>query len=177
MARFRQRAKKTFVPGMPFGRQSSAGFPADGRGDIVEGIQMRHRLLAASSLVALAWLAPASAHADERDVGLQAQTGVAVTIYNQDLALVRDVRTIDIAAGENDVAFIDVSGRIQPETALLKSSRGKLDVMEQNFDFDLLTPAALLEKSVGRMVRIIVTNSETGEETVESAKVLSVAGG
>ena len=82
---------------------------------------MRHRLLVASSLLALAWLAPALARAGEQEVGLQAQTGIAVTIYNQDLALVRDVRLIDLAPGENDVAFIDVSGRIQPETALLKS--------------------------------------------------------
>src|SRR5579871_880105 len=65
----------------------------------IEGTpRMRHRLLAASSLLALAWLAPAPANAGEQDVGLEAQTGVAVTIYNQDLALVRDVRTIDLAA-------------------------------------------------------------------------------
>jgi len=138
---------------------------------------MRRRLLAAASLLAFAGLAPGLAHAGEQGVTLNAQTGVAVTIYNQDLALVRDVRTIDLAAGENDIAFIDVSGHIQPETALLKSARGKLDVMEQNFDFDLLTPAKLLEKSVGSMVRVIVTNPETGKETVEQARVLSVADG
>src|SRR4029077_8546240 len=103
--------------------------------------------------------------------------GVAVTIYNQDLALVRDVRTLTLSAGENDVAFVDVRGHIQPQTALLKSAAGKLDVLEQNFDFDLLTPAKLLEKSVGRLVRVIVTNPETGSETVEQAKVLSVADG
>ena len=101
---------------------------------------MRRRLLAAASLLAFAGLAPGLAHAGEQDISPDAQSGVAVTIYNQDLALVRDVRTIDLTAGENDIAFIDVSGHIQPETALLKSSRGRLDVLEQNFDFDLLTP-------------------------------------
>jgi hypothetical protein len=83
----------------------------------------------------------------------------------------------DLIKGENDVAFIDVSGHIQPETALLKSSGGKLDVLEQNFDFDLLTPEKLLEKSVGGTVRVIVTDPKTGKETVEEAKVLSVANG
>jgi hypothetical protein len=79
--------------------------------------------------------------------------------------------------GENDVAFIDISGHIQPETALLKSSAGKLDVLEQNFDFDLLTPEKLLEKSVGSVVRVIVTDYKTGKESVQEAKVLSVANG
>src|SRR5215467_6779171 len=136
---------------------------------------MRLRLLAASSLIAFSLASPA--FADEERVGLDDQTAVAVTIYNQDLALVRDARTMSLTKGENDVAFIDVSGRIQPQTALLKSSGGKLDVLEQNFDFDLLTPQKLLEKSVGGTVRIIVTDPKTGKETVEEAKVLSVAEG
>ena len=136
---------------------------------------MRRKLLAAASLIALGLALPALA--EEQRVGLDDQTAVAVTIYNQDLALVRDARVMTLIKGENDVAFIDVSGHIQPETALLKSSGGKLDVLEQNFDFDLLTPEKLLEKSVGGMVRIIVTDPKTGKETVEEAKVLSVANG
>ncbi len=138
---------------------------------------MRVRLLAAASLLALAIAMPGIARADEERVGLDDQTAVAVTIYNQDLALVRDARTMNLIKGENDVAFIDVSGHIQPQTALLKSNAGKLDVLEQNFDFDLLTPQKLLEKSVGSTVRIIVTDPKTGKETVEEAKVLSVADG
>ena len=140
---------------------------------------MRRNLLAAASLtvLCLALQATAPAMADEQRVGLEDQTGVAVTIYNQDLALVRDARVMNLIKGENDVAFIDVSGHIQPETALLKSSGGKLDVLEQNFDFDLLTPEKLLEKSVGGTVRVIVTDPKTGKETVEEAKVLSVANG
>jgi hypothetical protein len=136
---------------------------------------MRRKLLAATSLIALGLAMPAMA--EEQRVGLDDQTGVAVTIYNQDLALVRDARVMTLIKGENDVAFIDVSGHIQPETALLKSSGGKLDVLEQNFDFDLLTPEKLLEKSVGGTVRVIVTDPKTGKETVEEAKVLSVANG
>ncbi len=136
---------------------------------------MRRNLLAAASLIVLCLALPAMA--DELRVSLDDQTGVAVTIYNQDLALVRDARVMNLIKGENDVAFIDVSGHIQPETALLKSSGGKLDVLEQNFDFDLLTPEKLLEKSVGGTVRVIVTDPKTGKETVEEAKVLSVANG
>jgi hypothetical protein len=142
---------------------------------------MRRSLLAAQNLPALAFLLALAcalpAAAGEQNVTLDDQTGVAVTIYNQDLALVRDARVLRLVKGENDVAFIDVSGHIQPETALLKSSRGRLDVREQNFDFDLLTPEKLLEKSVGGTVRVIVTDPATGKETVEQARVLSVANG
>jgi hypothetical protein len=136
---------------------------------------MRRNLLAASSLLTFAMALPA--WAGEQSVTLNDQTSVAVTIYNQDLALVRDARTMNLIKGENDVAFIDVSGQIQPQTALLRSAAGKLDVLEQNFDFDLLTPEKLLEKSVGATVRIVTLDPETGKETVQDAKVLSVANG
>ena len=115
-----------------------------------------------------------AAHADEISVGTDKQTSVAVTIYNQDLALIRDARKIDLQAGENDIAFIDVSAGIRPETALLTAKDGGLTVTEQNFDFDLLTPQKLLEKSVGTTIRVIRTNPTTGADTSEDAKVLSV---
>ncbi len=119
----------------------------------------------------------AAAAAEERQIGLDRQTGVAVTIYNQDLALVRDSRQVELAAGENSLAFIDVSALMRPETALLGADGVGLSVLEQNFNFDLLTPEKLLEKSVGRTVRVITTNPQTGEEKTEEAVVLSVAGG
>ncbi len=86
-------------------------------------------------------------------------------------------RTISLVKGENDVAFVDVSAQIRPQTALLKSSAGPLDVLEQNFDFDLLTPEKLLEKSVGSMVRVIRLDPDSGDEVVQEARVLSVANG
>lgn len=136
----------------------------------------RRGLKAALLASAFALAAPAAAQ-EEAAIGLDAQTGVSVTIYNQDLALVKDRRDVTLAAGANRLAFIDVSAQIRPETALLNTAAGRLDVLEQNFDFDLLTPEKLLEKSVGGTVRVIRTNPETGAETVEEATVLSVAGG
>ncbi len=110
---------------------------------------------------------------------LQDQQSVAVTIYNQDLALVKDQRRISLGSGANTLAFRDVSAQIRPETALLRSisTPGKLSVIEQNFDFDLLTPDKLLEKYVGKTVGIIKTNLVTGAETTEPAQVLSVNNG
>jgi hypothetical protein len=113
----------------------------------------------------------------ETPVGADKQTAIAVTIYNNDLALVRDSRTVTLTQGENDVAFIEVSAGIRPETALLTGRGAALDIVEQNFDFDLLTPQKLLEKSVGETIRVVRTNPETGVDTTEDATVLSVAEG
>ena len=103
------------------------------------------------------------------------QKEVAVTIYNENLALVKDKRTLTLPEGENTLAFREVSARMRPETALLQSSSQQEDivVIEQNFDFDLLTPQKLLEKYVGRTIGIVKTHPTTGEETVEEAAVLS----
>jgi len=115
----------------------------------------------------------------ERPSTLADQTSVAVTIYNENLALVKDTRAIALEAGENRLALREVSGRMRPETALLRSvsSPGSLTLLEQNFDFDLLTPAKMLEKYVGRTVRIVRTNPKTGIDSTETATVLSAAGG
>jgi hypothetical protein len=87
------------------------------------------------------------------------QKEVAVTIYNEDLALVRDQRQVALPEGTVDLALREVSARIRPETALLSSLTrpGGLTILEQNFDFDLLTPKNLLEKYVGRDVQLVRT--------------------
>ena len=117
------------------------------------------------------------AFAQEARLTFNDQTAVAVTIYNENLALVKDQRNASLAQGLNNIAFIDVSGQMRPETALLHAAGEKLILLEQNFEFDLLTHEKLLEKSVGQTVTVIKTNPATGAETVEEARVLSVAGG
>ncbi|HUO45054.1 MAG TPA: DUF4139 domain-containing protein [Burkholderiales bacterium] len=136
---------------------------------------MRPTLAAAAALALLS----TPAVADETRSTLDDQQSVAVTIYNDDLALVKDQRKIQLGNGRQSLAFRDVSARIRPETALLRSlsSPGKLAVIEQNFDFDLLTPQKLLEKYVGKSVNVIRTNPATGAETAESAQVLAANNG
>lgn len=117
--------------------------------------------------------------AEENRSTLDDQKSVAVTIYNENLALVKDQRKIQLGSGQNTLAFRDVSAQMRPETALLRSlsSPGKLSVIEQNFDFDLLTPQKLLEKFVGKSVGVIKTNPATGAETTEQAQVLAANNG
>lgn len=106
---------------------------------------------------------------------VSAQGDVAVTIYNNDLALIRDVRTLDIAAGRSRIEFPDVSSRIRPET--LSFVAAGTAIAEQNFDFDLLSPGSLMQKAIGQTITLIRTNPSNGAETRERATILSTAGG
>jgi hypothetical protein len=106
---------------------------------------------------------------------LEDQMNVSVTIYNQNLALIKDQRTISLVEGIQVLDFREVSAQIKPETALLTGD--KVTILEQNFEFDLLTPQALLEKYVGREVLVVKTHPTTGEETQVKATVLSAQNG
>lgn len=116
---------------------------------------------------------------DEKISTLADQKEVAVTIYNEQLALVKDLRSIQIDSGYNKLAFREVSAQMRPETAILRSldyPKG-FRLIEQNFDFDLLTPQKLLEKYVGKKVGVVKVHPTTGKETIEDAIVLSVNNG
>ena len=114
---------------------------------------------------------------------LKDQQALAVTIYNNNLALVRDQRELRLPRGELSLAFQDVSAMIRPETALLKNLTAGQDfwINEQNFDFDLLTPQKLLDKYVGRKVTVVtqVPNPDGAgsRERREEAEVLAAGGG
>lgn len=123
-----------------------------------------------AALFATACVAAASAAPVSMAIA-QTAPKVSVTIYNSNLALVQDQRTIDVAAGRQRLEFKDVSAAIRPETVSLSSPT--LGVVEQNFDYDLLTPDKLMEKAVGRQIKIVRTNPGDGKETTETATVLA----
>jgi hypothetical protein len=100
---------------------------------------------------------------------------LAVTIYADDLALIQDRRDIEVKGGRQRIEFQDVSAQIRPETVSLKAA--DISIIEQNFDFDLLTPAKLMEKAVGHVVTIVRVNPASGAETREQAEVLATNGG
>ncbi len=136
--------------------------------------RMPRRALALAILVAF----PLSAVSAEKVSRAEDREEVAVTIYNDSLALVKEVRRIPFERGANSIALRDVSAKMRPETASLRTlGGGSLRLIEQNFDFDLLTPQKLLEKYVGRSVIVIKTNPATGAETREPAEVLATNGG
>jgi len=104
-----------------------------------------------------------------------AQGDVSVTIYNNNLALVQDVRQMNLPGGRSRQEFPDVSAQIRPETVVLGGEG--FGIVEQNFDYDLLSPGALMEKAVGQTVTLLRTNPATGAETRERATVLATNGG
>lgn len=123
-------------------------------------------------LVSTAAVVPALAQDGEPASG---QGDVAVTIYNNGQSLVQDARQLGVTRGRNRIEFPDVSARIRPETVTL--SGPGLAIVEQNFDFDLLTPDKLMDKAVGQSVTLVRTNPATGAEKSERAKVLAANGG
>lgn len=141
--------------------------------------RMNSRLLALAVSAALALPASAAEADTEKRTTLADQRSVAVTIYNDNLALVKEVRSVVLDAGTNRLAVRDVSARMRPETALLRgiTRPDGLHLIEQNFDFDLLTPEKLLEKYVGRSVGVVKTHPTTGKETLAQGEVLSAQNG
>ena len=119
--------------------------------------------------------APATAQQPEAPNAGSAQGDLSVTIYNNDVALVQDVRSLAIAGGRVQQSFPDVSASIRAETVSLEVPDAA--IVEQNFDYDLLTPSALMEKAVGETITLVRTNPGTGAETRERARVLAVNGG
>ncbi len=121
--------------------------------------------------------------AQEMATTLKDQKSLAVTIYNENLALVKDQREVKLPKGDSRLAFQEVSAQIRPETALLKNLTDPKGfwVYEQNFDFDLLTPQKLLEKYVGEKV-VVVSQKPNPEgagakEVREEALVLATNSG
>lgn len=116
-------------------------------------------------LLALPFIAISPAYADD----------VALTIYGDNRALVVDNRTLSLKSGEQVIEMPGVSSQIISPSVILKADG--IEIIEQNFDFDLLSPSKLMEKAVGQYVEIIRTNPATGIETSQRVKVLSVNNG
>ena len=130
-------------------------------------------LLLLSTIIAAPALAQVSVEIPPPSVSAQGE--VAVTIYNNDLALVQDRRQLAIPQGRSRQEFPDVSAQIRAETVTLTGN--DVGIVEQNFDFDLLSPQALMQKAVGETITLVRTNPATGAETRERARVLAANGG
>jgi hypothetical protein len=106
---------------------------------------------------------------------LDDQTGVALTIYNVNLGLVKDQRSIKLFKGIGDLRFMDVASQIMPTSVQIRSLAGPetLRVLEQNYEYDLLSPQKLLDKYVGKEVKLYTKNTYTEREELVTATLLS----
>ena len=121
---------------------------------------------------------PANAGATSAVVSLDDRKDVALTVYNQDLGLVREIREFPLGSGESVVRYEGVASRIDPRTVSVKSltDADRFDVVEQNYVFDLISPEKLMEKYVGQEVQLVETDQNLKTQTTP-ATLLSVNGG
>jgi hypothetical protein len=124
---------------------------------------------------------PAGAAAQAADgvvtTTLADQSDLALTVYNSNLSLVRDVRQFTLPAGESRLRFMDIAASINPATVHFRSMTepSKLSVLEQNYEYDLLDPNKLLQKYVGREVTLVRAKLASGTTEYDEMKATLLA--
>ncbi len=105
------------------------------------------------------------------------QKAVAITIYNVNLGLVRDRRDIQLPRGESALKFEGVAQQINPATVHIKSltSPDDLSVIEQNYEYDLLSPQKMLDKYVGKRVTLVLRGYENQSEKLTPTEATLLA--
>ena len=108
---------------------------------------------------------------------LDDQVDLALTVYNSDIALVRDVRELILPAGTFDLSYIDIAATINPATVHFRSltQPDLLSVLEQNYEYDLLEPQKLLQKYVGREVTLVRNRQDAATTTTEEVRARLLA--
>ncbi|MEW6585530.1 MAG: DUF4139 domain-containing protein [Nitrospirota bacterium] len=111
--------------------------------------------------------------------GIEDQTGVEVTVYNVNLGLVKDQRKIKLTKGTCELRYMDVASQIIPTSVYIKSliDAESLRILEQNYEYDLLNPQKLLDKYVGKEVKLYYKNPYSEREEIVTAILLSNNGG
>src|SRR5882672_917613 len=114
----------------------------------------------------------ARAAGQDQATSLSDQTDLAITVYNSNIALVRDVRNLSLPGGLFRLKFMDIAATVNPATVHFRSLTDpeKLGVIEQNYEYDLLEPAKLLHKYVGKEVTLVRAYQENGTTKREEIK-------
>jgi hypothetical protein len=140
---------------------------------------MRLRFWAAVPIAAAAFMLRASTPAETAQAvpghhatTIDDQVDLSVTVYNSSLALVRDVRNVQLRSGTFDLQFMDIAATVNPATVHFRSltEPSRMSVLEQNYEYDLLDPEKLLRKYVGREVTIVRRRQEGGATVEEPVK-------
>lgn len=119
-------------------------------------------------------LISSSVLAAETVVGTEAQKNLNIVIYNNNRALVKDMRLVPMSEGKNEIAFSGISGQIIPASVVLNGSN--ITFLENNFNFDVLSYESLLQKSVGETVTVQYMNPKTGILETNTAELLALNG-
>ncbi len=133
-----------------------------------KGRSMFHKLLAGLAVSTIILTVQAQ---ELVTVTPESREKLTVTIYNQGIGLIKDVRQVPLQQGKNQIAFSDISDQMIPESVFV-SGKG-IEVQEQNFNFDLLTHDNMMRKAIGSTVDIEWTNPVTGATESQKAQVLA----
>jgi len=103
------------------------------------------------------------------------QAMVELTVYNDNLALVKDTRNVELPVGQGELKFMDVASHIMPVTVHARSLNYPEDfsILEQTYQYDLMSPDRLLDKYVGKKIKIIRWNEFQDRQEVIEAILLS----
>lgn len=134
-------------------------------------MRMLPKRLIAFTLAGLLGAAPIAGAAPVKITAAE-QRDVMITVYNGNLGLVKDVREVRLDAGLIETHFMDVAAQIDPTSVLLRSltDPAGLKILEQNYEYDLLSSEKLMEKYVGRKVRLYQSNGTFQEATLLSTR-------
>ena len=91
---------------------------------------------------------------------------VSVTIYNQDLGLIKDVRELEFKKGKSLIKFTDVAARIDPTSVHFKpvNPSDRVSILEQNYQYDLVSSNKILQKYVDKEIELFTKSTGTREE-------------
>jgi len=108
----------------------------------------------------------------DRATSLGDQTDLSVTVYNSNIALIRDVRNLSLPNGVFRLKLMDIAATVNPATVHFRSLNepDKVGILEQNYEYDLLEPAKLLHKYVGKEVTLVRSYMDNGSTKREEIK-------
>lgn len=103
------------------------------------------------------------------------QAGVEVTVYNSNLGLVKDTRNFNVSSGVNELKFMDVASSIMPQTVQIKAldNADTFFVLEQNYEYDLIDSNKLMDKYVGKTIKLLTVNPYQDKKDIVEATLLS----
>jgi hypothetical protein len=142
-------------------------------------MNVKHLIISAAIILSTAAICSATANATPQPAAMATtqadQTGVALTVYNVNLGLVKDRRSINLARGQGELRFMDVASQIIPASVHITSLADpeSLHILEQNYEYDLMSPQKLMDKYVGKEVRLYQKNPYSEREELVAATLLS----
>lgn len=97
-----------------------------------------------------------------------------LTVYNQNFAVVKEARTLELAEGENEIRVTDITAHLEPESVVLRDLHqpDSIQILEQNYESDPLSEGLLLRKSEGRVLDFEISLPQTGEKKLVKGKIL-----